>query len=92
MKFSITESESRWINAKMEQLQAICAPNPNTERMAHMANKIRYNTDGAPTQIFLTREQRALVAAVAKQRFQNLDMIPCDEREVVASLIKKVSL
>lgn len=92
MKFTLTEAESRWLNDKMAQLQNIAAPNPHTERMAHMANKIRYNTDGAPTQIFLTREQRALVAALAKQRFQSLDLVPCDEREVVVGLIKKVSI
>lgn len=92
MKFTLTEAESKWLNEKMGQLCELCQPKPETQSLAHAANKIRYNTDGAPTRIFLTREQRALVAEVARFRFQSLDLVPCEERDVVVALINKVSL
>lgn len=90
MKVALTPNESKWLNDKMRQLQTIAVSNPDTQNLAHMTNKIRYNTDGHPPIVFLTREQRILVLEIATHRFKSLDLVPCDERDVVASLITKV--
>lgn len=92
MKFAVTPAESAWLNLKMGQLSELSQLNEDTLPLAHTANKIRYNTDGAPPYVFLTRPQRALVVQLAHYRFQSLDLVPCEERDVVVSLIKKVAL
>lgn len=90
MKIHLTEAESNWVNQAARALQMLSVSHPETSRMAHLANKIAYQTDGLTTVVNFTRPQRALLSEVAKVRFKSLDLIPCDEREIVAGLIKKL--
>ena len=90
MKIRVTPEESSWLNVRMGQLQQIAAVSQATERMAFLANKIRYQTDGFPPLVNLTREQRALARTILRERFKSLDLIPCQERDIVVSLLQKV--
>jgi acetyl-CoA acetyltransferase len=90
VKLILTPAESNWLNQAARALQMISIQNAQTERMAHLANRIAYQTTGAPTQVHLTRPQRVLIMEVAKVRFRSLDLIPCEERDIVAALIEKM--
>lgn len=91
MKIRLTPEESSWLNIRMGQVHSIASTQMSTERMAFLANKIRYQTDGFPTLVNLTREQRALARTILKERLKSLDLIPCEERDIVVSLLQKVA-